>query len=107
MGFCASWDTWFFGYKLHGICSLSVVFQSIDLTKASVHDIHLLKNFKNQISDCVLLGNKGYLSETIQLDLFETAKITIETPMRTNQKDYKKQPYIFKKTRKCIETLFS
>ena len=106
-GFCASQDTWFFGYKLHGICSLSGVFQSIDLTKASVHDIHLLKDFKTQISDCVLLGDKGYLSETIQLDLFQTAKITLETPMRTNQKDYKKQPFIFRKTRKRIETLFS
>ena len=106
-GFCASQDTWFFGYKLHGICSLSGVFQSIDLTKASVHDIHLLKDFKAQISDCVLLGDKGYLSETIQLDLFQTAKITLETPMRTNQKDYKKQPFIFRKTRKRIETLFS
>jgi hypothetical protein len=27
--------------------------------------------------------------------------------MRTNQKDFKAQPYIFKKSRKRIETLFS
>jgi len=27
--------------------------------------------------------------------------------MRNNQKDYKKQPYIFRKSRKRIETLFS
>ena len=27
--------------------------------------------------------------------------------MRNNQKDYKKQPYIFRKKRKRIETLFS
>lgn len=106
-GFCASQNSWFYGYKLHGICSVLGVFQSIDLTKASVHDIHLLQDFKTQISDCVLLGDKGYLSESIQLDLFQTAKITLETPKRANQKDYKKQPYIFRKSRKRIETLFS
>lgn len=88
-------------------CAVSGVFKSIDLTKASVHDIHLQKDVKHQLSDCVLLGDKGYLSDTIQLDLFETASIKLETPKRANQKDFKKQPYIFRKTRKRIETLFS
>lgn len=106
-GFCASQNTWFYGYKLHGVCTISGVFQSIDITKASVHDIHLLKDIKNQMSDCVILGDRGYLSATQQLDLFETANIKLETPMRSNQKGYKKQPYIFRKSRKRIETLFS
>lgn len=106
-GFCASQDTWFYGYKLHAICSVSGVFQSIDITKANVHDIQILKDVKNQLSDCVLLGDRGYLSSTQQLDLFETANIVLETPMRMNQKNYKKQPYIFRKSRKRIETLFS
>ena len=106
-GFCASQDTWFYGYKLHGICSVSGVFHSIDITKANVHDIQILKDVKNQLSDCVLLGDRGYLSSTQQLDLFQTANIVLETPMRMNQKTYKKQPYIFRKSRKRIETLFS
>ena len=59
------------------------------------------------MSDCVLLGDRGYLSSTLQLDLFETANIKLENPMRTNQIEYKKQPYIFRKSRKRIETLFS
>jgi len=50
---------------------------------------------------------RGYLSLTQQLDLFETANIVLETPMRMNQKNYKKQTYIFRKSRKRIETLFS
>lgn len=106
-GFCASQNNWFYGYKLHGVCSLSGVFHSLDITKASVHDVHFLKNIKQQMSDCVLLGDRGYLSSTIQLDLFETANIKLETPMRINQVGYKKQPYIFRKSRKRIETLFS
>ncbi|WP_410503994.1 hypothetical protein [Flavobacterium sp. I3-2] len=31
----------------------------------------------------------------------------LETPKRVNQEDYKPQPYIFRKSRKRIETLFS
>ena len=106
-GFCASQNNWFYGYKLHGVCSINGIFHSLDITKAEVHDIHFLKNINGQMADCVLLGDRGYLSESIQLDLFQTANIKLETPKRTNQKDYKQQPYIFRKSRKRIETLFS
>lgn len=106
-GFCASQNTWFYGYKLHGVCSVNGIFHSLDITKAEVHDVHFLKNIKQQISDCVLLGDRGYLSQRIQLDLFQTVNIKLETPKRANQKDYKPQPYIFRKSRKRIETLFS
>ena len=106
-GFCASQNNWFYGYKLHGVCSVTGVFHSLDITKAEVHDVHFLKNIKQQMSDCVLIGDRGYLSETIQLDLFQTVNIKLETPLRINQKQYKTQPYIFRKSRKRIETLFS
>lgn len=106
-GFCASQNTHFYGYKLHAVCSVNGVFESIDISKASVHDIHYLKDIKQQLSDCVLLGDKGYLGAQHQIDLFETANIRLETPMRKNQNEYKKQPYIFRKSRKRIETLFS
>ncbi len=97
----------FYGYKLHAVCSLTGVFQSIDISPASVHDIHFLKDIKSQLSDCVLLGDRGYLSQTIQIDLFNEANIRLETPKRSNQKEYKPQFYLFKKYRKRIETLFS
>jgi hypothetical protein len=106
-GFCASQNLYYYGYKLHGVCSVSGIFHSIDITPASVHDIHYLKDIQTQISDCVLLGDKGYLSASMQLNLFETAHIQLETPKRMNQLLYQKQPYIFRKARKRIETLFS
>jgi hypothetical protein len=34
------------------------------------------------LSDGVLLGDKGYLSSTQQLDLFETGNAILETPIR-------------------------
>ncbi|MET3732968.1 hypothetical protein ABID46_002560 [Moheibacter stercoris] len=102
-GFCASQQMSFYGYKLHAVCSVSGVFQSVDVSPASVHDIHFLKDIRNQLSDCLLLGDKGYLSSEIQIDLFESVNIELETPKRINQKEYKPQYYLFKKYRKRIE----
>jgi len=106
-GFNASQNFYYYGYKLHGVCSVSGVFHSIDITPASVHDIHFLKDIKSQLSDCTLLGDMGYLSTSVQLNLFEVANIKLETPKRTNQLSYRKQAYVFRKSRKRIETLFS
>ena len=106
-GYCAAQNSIYYGYKLHAVCSVEGVFQSVDLSSASVHDIHYLKDIKAQIKDCTLIGDKGYLSAQVQLNLFESCNIKLNTPMRTNQHDYKKQPYVFRKSRKRIETLFS
>jgi len=106
-GYCAAQNSHYYGYKLHAICSVEGVFQAIDLSPASVHDINYLKDIKMQISDCTLIGDRGYLSAEIQLNLFENYNIKLNTPMRNNQKLYNQQPYVFRKKRKRIETLFS
>jgi len=106
-GYCASQKIQYYGYKIHAVCSIEGVFKSFDLSKASVHDIHYLKDIKNQFNNCVILGDKGYLSTDYQLDLFTSKNIKLEVPMRKNQTSYKRQPYIFRKKRKRIETLFS
>ena len=106
-GYCASQKMHYYGYKIHAVCSVEGVFKSFDLSKASVHDIHYLKDIKNQFNNCVILGDKGYLSADYQLDLFESKQIKLEIPMRKNQINFKKQTYIFRKKRKRIETLFS
>ena len=106
-GYCAAQNSTYYGYKLHAVCSVKGVFQAIDLSPASVHDIHYLKDIRTQIKDCTLIGDKGYLSAKVQLNLFESCNIRLNTPMRTNQNNYIKQPYVFRKSRKRIETLFS
>jgi hypothetical protein len=106
-GFCASQQMPFYGYKLHAVCSVNGVLQSVDLSPASVHDIHYLKDIEHQISNCILIGDKGYLSQQVQLNLFEVANIQLETPKRKNHKHYKPQCYLLKKKRKRMETLFS
>ncbi|MBY0065845.1 transposase [Empedobacter falsenii] len=45
--------------------------------------------------------------QTIQIYLFSEVHIRLESPKRSNHKDYKPQFYSFKKYRKRIETFFS
>ena len=88
-GYCALQNSHYYGYKLHAICSVEGVFQAIDLSPASIHNINYLKDIKMQISDCTLIGDRGYLSVGYQLNLFEYQNIILETPMKVNQHNYK------------------
>lgn len=106
-GYCASQKKYFYGYKLHSVCSAAGVIQSLDLTKASVHDVHYLKDVKELFSNCMMIGDKGYISRQQQINLFETAGIELEVPLRCNQKEKKPVMWILKKVRKRIETVFS
>ena len=106
-GYCASQNTYYFGYKLHALCGLTGVIHSYDLSKASVADLKYMKDVKLTYHDCSIYGDKGYIGADIQLDLFETAHIRLECPYRVNQKDWKPTFIPFVKARKRIETLFS
>jgi Transposase DDE domain len=106
-GYCASQKKYFYGYKLHSVCSAAGVIESLDLTKASVHDIHYLKDVKELFSNCIITGDKGYIGRQHQINLFETAGIQLEVPLRSNQKEQKPVNWILKKVRKRIETVFS
>lgn len=106
-GYCASQGMYYFGFKFNGLCGLSGVIHSYDLSKASVHDIRYTGDIKQTYSNCCIIGDKGYISADIQLDLFETAHIRLECPKRSNQKDWKPTFAPFAKARKRIETVFS
>ncbi|MCX7545237.1 IS982 family transposase [Marinicella gelatinilytica] len=106
-GYCASQSMRYYGYKLHAVCSVDGVFKHFDLSPASVHDIHYLNDIKGLMKDCHIIGDKGYLSHPLQLDLFDASNINLHTPMRKNQLNYKRLPWVYSKARKRIETLFS
>ena len=107
-GYSAVSKAYYYGYKLHLVTSVRGVFASMDMSKASVHDVHYLSDIKHShLSNCLLIGDKGYLSREHQLDLFTTCNIRLETPRRSNQIDKEPFEYVYKKSRKRIETLFS
>jgi hypothetical protein len=106
-GYCASQKKYFYGYKLHSVCSAAGVIESLDLTKASVHDVHYLKDVQQLFSNCIITGDKGYIGREHQINLFETAGIELEVPLRNNQKQQRPLIRILQKVRKRIETVFS
>ena len=106
-GYCAAQTTYYYGYKMHAVCGIRGVIHSYELSKANVHDLHYLNDIKHDFHDCTIIGDKGYLSASMQLDLFETANIHLEVPYRLNQKDCKPTFVPFAKARKRVETLFS
>jgi len=69
------------------VSTLKEVFKSFEITKASVYDIHYLKNIKQELENCIIIGMKGYLSADYQLDLFEIRNVKLEVPIRKNQKN--------------------
>ena len=106
-GFCAAQNTHYYGYKLHALCGLNGVIHSYDLSKASVDDRYWLQDIKYEYQQSTIIGDKGYLSASVQLDLFETSEIRLEVPYRLNQKNWKPTFKPFAKARKRVETLFS
>ena len=106
-GYCASQGLHYYGYKLHAVCGIRGVIHSYDMTAASVHDLHFLNDVRWEYHDCMMLGDKGYLSAEVQKNLFEADNITLEVPYRLNQKKRRPPTWAYKKFRKRIETIFS
>lgn len=107
-GFSAITESYYYGYKLHLVTSVRGVFHSMDLSKASVHDVRFLQDIKHSgMNNATLIGDKGYISKEQRTDLFHTCRVRLETPKRGNQKEGGTWHPVFRKCRKRIETLFS
>ena len=78
-GYCASQKKYFYGYKLHSVCSAAGVIQSLDFTRP--------KDVKELFNNCMIIGDKGYSSRQQQINLFDTAGIELEVPLRSNHKE--------------------
>ena len=57
-GYCASQNTYYFGYKLHALCGLTGVIHSYDQSKASVADLKYMKDVKLTYHDCRIYGDR-------------------------------------------------
>jgi hypothetical protein len=106
-GYCAAQKTRYFGYKLHAVCDKNGVFHSFDFSPANVHDINYLNDVKESFKNCLLIGDRGYISKKLQVDLFNYSNIKLSVPMRKNQHDFVAYSKTNSKIRKRIETVFS
>lgn len=106
-GYCAAQKTRYFGYKLHAVCDKNGVFHSFDFSPANVHDVNYLKDIKEIFKNCLLIGDRGYISKELQIDLFNYSNINLSVPMRKNQYDFVEFSKKKAKIRKRIETAIS
>ena len=106
-GYCAAQKTRYYGYKLHAVCDKNGIFHSFDFSPANVHDVNYLLDIKDNFKNCVLIGDRGYISKELQVDLFNCSRINLSVPMRKNQQDFVEFSKIKSRIRKRIETNIS
>lgn len=102
-GYCAAQKTRYFGYKLHAVCDKNGIFHSFDFLPANVHDVNYLTDVKENFQNCLIIGDRGYISKEFQTDLFNCSKIQLSVPMRKNQHDFVAFCKTKSKIRKRIE----
>ncbi|RKR83876.1 DDE family transposase [Mucilaginibacter gracilis] len=117
VGYCASQDEYYFGYKLHAVCSFEGAVQFFDVTPASYHDVNYLDSIgerfnetrKNNKDYIRLIADKGYTSQSYKKTLKEESKISLLYDSKANAKieniSFIPEPY--RNKRKRIETVFS
>ncbi len=105
--FNAAQNMHYYGYKFHAVCSRTGVIKHFDISKANHHDINYLQDIRDVFPNSELLGDLGYLSGDLQMELFDVHRIRLITPMRSNQINYIPQKPELKNARKRIETIFS
>ena len=106
-GYCAAQKSRYFGYKLHAVCDKNGIFHSFDFSPANVHDVNYLNDIKENFQNCLLIGDRGYISKEIQMDLFNYSRINLSVPMRKNQHNFVEFSRMKSKIRKRIETNIS
>lgn len=106
-GWVNSTKQYYYGYKLHMVCDSDGIIHSFDMTAANIHDVKYLADVGQNLSNCTILGDRGYISADFQQDLFTSSNITLSVPMRENQHDYQPYCHVKRRYRKRIETLFS
>jgi len=104
----ASHKSYYHGFKMHLVISRSGFPFAAGMTTASMHDSQYIPFLKHDnLPECELLADRGYISAGQQLALFQQAGVKIITPLKANMKIKSLWNYQRRKTRKTIETLFS
>ena len=81
-GDCAAQQQLYWGCKFHCVCTAAGVIGRYDLSPGHHHGIKYLQDIQDEVSNCVLVGDKGYRSNPLRLTLFEYAGIELATPCR-------------------------
>lgn len=109
-GICASKKDTYYGYKVHAMTTFYGYITDFVITKASIDDREALWDLvDNYDTPLLVIGDKGYISQSLSTQLKSEKNITLIYMKRNNSKEaYPKwaRKMIFK-IRRRIETTFS
>jgi hypothetical protein len=95
-GYCSSRNLHYFGYKLVLITTLRGIPVVYELVPASTDERQAAETVLTCLSNCDIFGDKGFLGDAWQAQVFEQTGNRIWTVKRTNQHD--QNPTIFDQT---------
>lgn len=108
-GFSAVDQRYYIGYKLHLLVDEHGITSDIQVLPANIHDITALKNYEPDFTQQgrTLIGDRGYISATVQHDLFTEYDVELIVPYRRNQKGFKPTDPKLGRKRRRIEVMFA
>ncbi len=83
IGYNATKNLWFYGFKVHMLVTLSGVILNYVVTPASVHDIKVVDELLEGCRQSVVLADLGYLSQELK-DRLEQKGYHLWTPLHQN-----------------------
>ena len=107
-GYYASKKETYFGYKVHALITFDGVIKTLELTSASVDDRKALPDLVENQGKLVILGDKGYVSQSLKETLVNEG-ITLLALPRSNSKEAFQSSIrkMIVKQRRKIGTVFS
>jgi len=107
-GYCASRKLFYFGYKLVMISTLDGLPIVYDLVPANTDERQAAETVLLHLNGVEIIGDKGFLGEDWQAEIYEQNKSVILTPKRKNQKQqhHKGFQQLLNSTRERIEGVF-
>ncbi len=107
-GKCPSKKETYFGYKVHALTTLEGYVCAFEITPASTDDREGLRDLVHGRSGLVVLGDKGYVGETLAQDM-ERQGVRLLALKRSNSRSNWTKParQLIFKLRRRIETVFS
>lgn len=92
-GYCAAKKLYYYGFKLHLVTTAEGIPVHFDLTPANISDVSMAEELLSVLDHATVLGDKGYVSESIAQKLLRERGIDLWTPKRKNQKHHEKQQF--------------
>ncbi|EOQ09097.1 hypothetical protein IKC_06130 [Bacillus cereus VD184] len=107
IGYNSTKEMYYYGVKISAAVTESGFPIAYVVSSPKIHDVQLLETLVNEAPISNILGDKGYISGSIQEKIARKG-VTVTTPLRKNMKDADKiNDTLLGKRRKKIETVFS